>query len=47
METLETLKARIKEHGAHIGAYESRTRVTLIDPMLCTLGWDVSDPSLV
>ena len=47
VQTIETLKARIKDHGPHIRAYESRTRVTLIDPMLCALGWDVSDPNLV
>ena len=47
VQTIETLKARIKEHRDHIGAYESRTRVTLVDPMLSVLGWDVSDPDLV
>ena len=47
VQTIDKLKTRIKEHGAHIGAYESRTRVTLIDPMLCALGWDVSDPDVV
>ena len=47
VQTIEMLKARIKEHGPHIGAYESRTRVALIDPMLCALGWDVSDPDIV
>ena len=47
VKTIETLQKRIREHAAHIGAYESRTRVTLIDPMLSALGWDVSDPDLV
>ena len=47
VQTIETLQKRIKEHGPHIGIYESRTRVTLIDPMLCALGWDVADPTLV
>ena len=47
VQTIETLQKRIKEHGSHIGAYESRTRVTLINPMLSALGWDVDDPSAV
>lgn len=47
VQTIEMLKTRIKEHRAHIGAYEKRTRVALIDPLLCALGWDVSDPELV
>ena len=41
------LKARIKKHGDHVGPYEKRTRVALIDSLLCALGWDVSDPDLV
>ena len=47
VQTIQTLRERIRAHGAFIGDYESRTRVALIDPMLCALGWDVSDPSLV
>ncbi len=47
VQTIVTLKERIKEHGTRIGAYESRTRVALIDPMLCALGWDVPDPHIV
>ena len=47
LQTIEKLKARIREHGAYIAPYESRTRVALIDPLLTALGWDVSDPSFV
>ena len=47
LQTIEKLKARIREHGTYIAPYESRTRVALIDPLLTALGWDVSDPSLV
>ena len=47
IETVESLKRRIKEHKDQIQIYESRTRTTLIDPLLCSLGWDVSDPSIV
>lgn len=46
-QSIETLQERIKAHGKSIRDYESRTRVTLIDPMLCALGWEVSDPSRV
>ena len=47
MQTIETLKQRVKDHRSDIENYESRTRVTLIDPLLQALGWDVSDPSVV
>ena len=47
VQTIEILQKRIKEHKDDIESYESRTRVTLIDPMLCALGWDVSDPTVV
>ena len=46
-DTIEILKKRIRDHKDHIQDYESRTRTTLIDPMLQVLGWDVSDPALV
>lgn len=46
-QTIETLQERMRTHGKSIGEYESRTRVALIDPMLCALGWSVSDPSRV
>ena len=47
--TIETLKGRIKEHRPYfdVGRPEARTRVSLIDPLLRALEWDVSDPSLV
>ena len=47
VQTIKTLKQRIRDHGNDIAEYESRTRVTLIDPLLCALGWDVSDPTIV
>ena len=46
-QSIETLQERIKTHEKAIREYESRTRVALIDPMLCALGWEVSDPSRV
>ena len=45
--TIESLKKRIRDHREDIQNYESRTRVTLIDPVLCVLGWDVSNPGIV
>ena len=47
LDTIETLKLRIKEHGKSLRENETRTRMALIDPLLRTLGWDVSDPGIV
>lgn len=46
---IETLKDRIREHRSYFdhGAPEARTRVSLIDPLLVALEWDVGNPSLV
>lgn len=44
VQTIEKLRARIREHRATIGDYEARTRASLIDPLLCALGWEVGDP---
>ena len=46
-ETIERLRARIEQHGDHIGGHETRTRVILIDPLLRSLGWDTEDPEMV
>ena len=47
IKIIECLKKRIKEHREQIQNSESRTRITLIDPLLRSLGWDVSDPTVV
>lgn len=47
MKTLEVVKDRIRDHRKSMEKYEARTRVSLIDPILCALGWDVSDPACV
>ncbi len=47
VSVIETLKQRIHDHGTSLRANETRTRMALIDPLLATLGWDVSDPSVV
>ena len=44
---IEMLKSRMEIHAASLQAIEWRTRTQLIDPLLCALGWDVSDPALV
>lgn len=44
---IEDLQARIREHRESLSKNELRTRISLIDPLLCALGWDVSDPGVV
>ena len=47
VSVIATVKQRIGEHGASLRSSETRTRMSLIDPLLAALGWDVSDPALV
>ena len=44
---IEVLKERMQSYRTDLAEYEMRTRVTLIDPLLRALGWDVSDPTVV
>ncbi len=44
---IQTLQTRISSHDATLRENETRTRMTLIDPLLQVLGWDTADPSLV
>ena len=44
---IENLQIRIREHRSSLSKNELRTRVSLIDPLLCALGWDVSDPRMI
>ena len=44
---IEKLKTRMENHAETLQANEWRTRTQLIDPLLCVLGWDVSDPEHV
>ena len=46
-ELIETLQARITEHGPALQQSEALTRYALIDPLLRGLGWDTGDPSQV
>ncbi len=41
---IQTVQARIREHGNSLSQNEYRTRLALIDPILNALGWDASDP---
>ena len=47
VQVIETLKQRIREHGAVLRENETRTRMALIDPLLTALGWDVANPAVV
>ncbi len=47
LELVETLRARIDQHGAALRQNEMRTRYALIDPLLQKLSWDTSNPSEV
>ena len=47
LETIETLRKRIGEHGQLLSQNETRTRYALIDPLLWGLGWDTEDPAQV
>lgn len=47
VEAIETLRRRIAEHGHDIAQDETRTRQTLVDPLLFALGWDASNPAQV
>lgn len=44
---IELLKERMQSHRGVLSENETRTRMALIDPLLRTLGWDVSDPEVV
>ncbi len=47
LETIETLRGRVHEHGPLLSQNEIRTRYALIDPLLRALGWDLDDPDQV
>lgn len=44
---IEELRSRIKDHRDILSLHETRTRLSLIDPLLCALDWKVFDPNLV
>ena len=47
IEAIETVKERIEQHQQTLRENETRTRETLINPILKALGWDPAAPSLV
>ena len=47
VDCIEVLKSRMQSHRVDLEENETRTRMALIDPLLCALGWDVSDPAMV
>ncbi len=47
LKLVETLRARIDEHGNALRQSEALTRYALIDPLLRELGWDTDDPAQV
>lgn len=47
VELIETLKTRIRDHGHTLRENETRTRMVLVDPLLCALGWDTRNPEFV
>ena len=47
VDCIEVLKSRMQSHRVDLVENETRTRMALIDPLLCALGWDVSDPAMV
>ncbi|MYB62835.1 MAG: hypothetical protein F4X69_15870 [Gemmatimonadetes bacterium] len=47
VKCIETLQRRMIIHAESLRANEWRTRTQLIDPLLCVLGWEVTDPAIV
>ena len=44
LTTLDTIRERIKDHRTNLAKNEAMTRYVLIDPLLRSLDWDVSNP---
>ena len=47
VDLIAALKTRIRNHGGTLRENETRTRMALVDPLLCALGWDTGNPDLV
>ncbi len=47
VKAIETVQKRIDDHRDSLSQNEYRTRISLIDPILNALGWDVANPALV
>lgn len=47
-DTIRQVRRRVSGHDGYLSSVsETRTRYTLIDPILRALGWEISDPSQV
>ena len=46
-DALEDIRRRMADHGDLLRQHETRTRRSLIDPLLDSLGWDTRDPGQV
>ena len=47
VRTIDALRVRIKDHRQYLESYESRTRISLVNPLIHALGWDLSDPAQI
>ena len=47
LDAIEAVRTRVSNHRTYLEGHETRTRVSLVDPILHALGWDPSDPDSV
>ena len=47
LDAIATVRKRITNHETLLEGDETRTRVSLVDPILVALGWNPADPNLV
>lgn len=47
LDAIEVVRTRISTHRTYLESNETRTRVSLVDPVLHALGWDPSNPESV
>lgn len=47
LDAIAEVRDKVSQHRALLKQNEIRTRTVLIDPILCALGWDVTDPTTV
>ena len=46
-DTVSDVRARIEAHKSYISGHETRTRALLIDPLLNSMGWCITNPDRV
>ena len=47
LNAIEAIRTRVSGHKTYLEGHETRTRVSLVDPVLRALGWNPSDPKSV